>query len=86
MFVLVGSFYAGLKEATRMSFLVTLVTHISSETIDEDNVKATVDDNVCDNVETSALGEVRQRAPLGTLSASASSHQNTTWVHSVPYQ
>ena len=30
-------------------------------------MKATVDDNVGDNVETSVLGEVGQRAPLGAL-------------------
>ena len=37
-------------------------------------------DNDGDNVETSVRGELRQRAPLGALTASTSSHQHTSVV------
>ena len=64
------------------------------EISDGDNMKTMLDDNVGDNVETSVLGEVGQRAPLGALTASTiGSNQhtvlvlclyNTTWLHSLP--
>ena len=51
------------------------------ETSDGDNMKTMVDDNVGDNVETSVLGEVGQRAPLGALTASTvGSNQHTLLV------
>ena len=51
------------------------------ETSDGDNMKTMVDDNVGDNVETSVLGEVGQRAPLGALTASTiGSNQHTVLV------
>ena len=37
-------------------------------------------DNAGDNVETGVLGEARQRAPLGALTASTGSHQNARVV------